>query len=205
MFARTRSFHVLGLTLSLLAAGIANAGTGQRGPEATARLNSAFLDAFHFRLIGPNSPSGRVWQVVGVPSQPNTVYVCTCQGGVWRTTNYGATLEPIFDEENGASCGAVAIAPSDPNQIWVGTGEPAQRQSNALGSGVFKSTDGGKTWQHLGLEKTEQIAAVVIHPSDPETVYVAALGHLWGRNPERGVYKTRTGARHGNACSMLTT
>jgi len=165
------------------------------GQEARPELDSALLDAIPFRLIGPNNPSGRVWLVVGVPSDPNTVYLCTCQGGVWRTTNFGATIEPIFDEENGASCGAVAVAPSNPDHIWVGTGEPAQRQSNALGYGVFKSTDGGETWQHVGLEATEQISDVVIDPRDPNTVYVAALGHLWGRNPERGVFKTSDGGR----------
>jgi photosystem II stability/assembly factor-like uncharacterized protein len=168
-------------------------------PAAQTRRDAAvdprLLDALNVRLIGPNSPSGRVWQVTGVPSRPNTLYICTCQGGVWRTTNYGATLTPIFDEENGASCGAVAVAPSNPDHIWVGTGEPAQRQSNALGYGVFKSTDGGKSWQHLGLERTEQIGDVVIHPHDPNIVYVAALGHLWGRNPERGVYKTSNGGK----------
>jgi photosystem II stability/assembly factor-like uncharacterized protein len=171
-----------------------DAGAAQSS-EGAMTFDGRLLDSLAFRLIGPNSPSGRVWQVTGVPSEPNTLYICTCQGGVWRTTNYGATITPIFDEENGASCGAVAIAPSNPDHIWVGTGEPAQRQSNALGYGVFKSTDGGQTWQHLGLEKTEQIGAVVIHPQDPNTVYVAALGHLWGRNPERGVYKTTDGGR----------
>src|SRR5262249_51464448 len=154
------------------------------------------LDEIHFRLIGPSAPSGRVWNVVGVPSQPNTLYTCTCQGGVWRTTNYGATMTPIFDEENGASCGAVAVAPSDSNDNLVGTGEPAQRQSNELGYGVFRSTDGGKTWKHLGLEKTEEIAAIVIDPRNPEVVYLAAMGHLWGRNPERGVFKTVDGGRN---------
>ena len=112
--------------------------------ESPSGFDGVLLDALPFRLIGPNNPSGRVWQVVGLPSRPNTVYLCTCQGGVWRTTNFGATIQPIFDEENGASCGAVAVAPSNPDHIWVGTGEPAQRQSNALGYGVFKSTDGGR-------------------------------------------------------------
>jgi photosystem II stability/assembly factor-like uncharacterized protein len=164
-------------------------------PGVNVPLDARLLDALDARLIGPNSPSGRVWQIAGVPSQPNTLYICTCQGGVWRTTNYGASITPIFDEENGASCGAVAVAPSNPDHIWVGTGEPAQRQSNALGYGVFKSTDGGRSWQHLGLERTEQIGDVVIHPRDPNVVYVAALGHLWGRNPERGVYKTTDGGK----------
>jgi photosystem II stability/assembly factor-like uncharacterized protein len=136
-----------------------------------------------------------VWQVVGVPSQPKTFYVCTAQGGVWRTTNFGATVFPIFDEENAASCGAVAVAPSDPSQIWVGSGEPAARQSNGVGYGIYQSTDGGKTWQFRGLETTEQIGSILIHPGDPRTIYVAAMGHLWGRNPERGVFRTRDAGR----------
>ncbi len=193
--ARSRSLVLLTLGLAWWVAAGSGAGRASLAAQDAPPLDPTLLDALPFRLIGPNSPSGRVWQVVGVPSQPNTVYLCTCQGGVWRTTNYGATIEPIFDEENGASCGAVAVAPSDADHIWVGTGEPAQRQSNAPGYGVFKSTDGGETWEHLGLERTEQIADVVIHPRDPETVWVAALGHLWGRNPERGVFKTTDGGR----------
>ena len=162
-------------------------------PGAAGQADERLLDSIPLRLIGPSSPSGRVWQVVGVPGEPKTFYVCTAQGGVWKTTNFGTTLKQIFDEENGASCGAVAIAPSDSNQIWVGSGEPAARQSVGLGYGVFKSLDEGATWEHLGLEATEEIAAVVIDPTDPETVLVAATGHLWGRNPERGVYKTTDG------------
>jgi len=155
----------------------------------------SLLNASHFRLIGPSAPSGRVWQVVGVPGQPKTFLACTAEGGVWRTTNNGTTITPIFDETNGAACGAVAVAPSNPHHIWVGSGEPAGRQSNGLGYGVWKSTNGGRTWQHVGLERTEQIAAVVIDPRDPEVVYVGAMGHLWGTNPERGVFKTTDGGR----------
>lgn len=153
------------------------------------------LNKMHFRLIGPSAPSGRVWNVVGVPSQPKTFYVCTAQGGVFRTTNNGTTMQAIFDEENAASCGAVAVAPSNPDCIWVGSGEPAARQSNGLGYGVYKSTDGAKTWQLVGLERTEQIAAIVIHPRDPQTVWVGAMGHLWGRNAERGVFRTTDGGK----------
>ena len=184
-----RVIGTLAITAVVLHSGVTPAAQTRRG----ATVDPHLLDALDARLIGPNSPSGRVWQITGVRGQPNTLYICTCQGGVWRTTNYGATITPIFDEENGASCGAVAIAPSNPDHIWVGTGEPAQRQSNALGYGVFKSTDGGKTWQHLGLERTEQIGDIIIHPRDPNIVYVAAVGHLWGRNPERGVFKTTNG------------
>ncbi len=162
---------------------------------STAPLEGRLLDPIRFRVIGPSAPSGRVWQVVGVASQPKTFYVCTAQGGVWRTTNFGATLAPIFDEENAASCGAVAVAPSDPRQIWVGSGEPAARQSNGVGYGIYQSTDGGKTWESRGLQTTEQIGAILVHPTDPRTVYVAAMGHLWGRNPERGVFRTRDDGR----------
>ena len=146
-------------------------------------------------MIGPSSPSGRVWQVVGVPGQPKVFYACTAEGGVWRTTNNGTTIAPIFNEENGAVCGAVAVTPSNPDHIWVGSGEPAGRQSNGLGYGVWKSTDGGATWRHVGLERTEQIGAVAIDPRDPDVVYVAAMGHLWSTNPERGVFKTTDGGR----------
>jgi photosystem II stability/assembly factor-like uncharacterized protein len=174
--------------------------TRQRGQPAASRvaaaaLDPAILDANPLRLIGPNAPSGRVWSVLGVPSQPKTFYVCTAEGGVWRTTNNGTTMTPIFDQENAAACGAVAVAPSDPSQIWVGSGEPAERQSNGLGYGVYKSIDSGRTWQKLGLEATEEIAAISIDPRDPQTVYVGAMGHLWGRNPDRGVYKTTDGGR----------
>ncbi len=158
-------------------------------------VSSHLLDAVPMRLIGPTAPSGRVWQVAGVPSEPKTFYVCTAQAGVWRTTNHGTTMERVFAEDGASSCGAVAVAPSDPHQIWVGTGEPAARQSVGLGRGVFKSVDGGVTWQSVGLENTEEIAAIDIDPRDPGTVLVAATGHLWGRNPERGVYRTGDGGR----------
>ena len=203
MLNSVRSFAVALAVLLLV--GAVDAQTPARGsrparPAAapgvgSVRLDGSVLNGIPLRLIGPNAPAGRVWSVVGVPSQPKTFYACTAEGGVWRTTNNGTTMTPIFDEENAASCGAVAIAPSDPNQIWVGTGEPAGRQSNALGYGVYKSLDGGKTFQHLGLEATEEIAAILIDPHDPQTVYVGAAGHLWGRNEERGVYKTTDGGR----------
>lgn len=190
---RIRKLQVAPPTAVALLA-IASLGPGAAwADQPTSRSAAALLDALPLRLIGPSSPSGRVWNVIGIPGSPKTFYVCTCQGGVWKTTNFGTTLSPVFDEENGASCGAVAIAPSNPDHIWVGTGEPAARQSVGLGYGVFKSTDGGRSWQHLGLESTEEVAAIVIDPTDPDTVLVAATGHLWGRNAERGVYKTTDG------------
>jgi photosystem II stability/assembly factor-like uncharacterized protein len=166
-----------------------------QGAAPRLRLERPLLDAVPLRLIGPSAPSGRVWDVVGVPGQPKTFYACTAEGGVWKTTNHGTTIQPVFDEENAAVCGTVAVAPSDPNVVWVGSGEPAARQSNGLGYGVYKSGDGGKKWEFLGLEKTEQIGAIAIHPRDPQTAFVAAMGHLWGRNVDRGVFKTADGGR----------
>ncbi|HKV08162.1 MAG TPA: glycosyl hydrolase, partial [Thermoanaerobaculia bacterium] len=163
----------------------------------TLRLTPEILDALPFRIVGPPNPSGRVWQVVGVPDPAgkitSTFFVCTAGGGVWKTVNHGTTLEPLFDDAPVASCGAVAVAPSDPRQVWVGTGEPASVRSNSQGRGVLKSLDGGTTWRSMGLEETEQIGAIVVHPKDPRTVWVAALGHLWGKSPERGMFKTTDG------------
>jgi photosystem II stability/assembly factor-like uncharacterized protein len=197
MFDTSRRRAIIAAILALSGVAAVAVGFASRRvmAQAPAALNRQILDAIPLRLIGPSAPSGRVWSVVGVPSQPKTFYVCTAGGGVWRTTNNGTTMTPIFDEENGAACGAVAIAPSDPNQIWVGSGEPAERQSNGLGYGVYKSLDGGRTWQHLGLERTEEIAAILIDPQNPQTVLVGATGHLWGRNPDRGIYKTTDGGR----------
>ena len=153
------------------------------------------LNAIPFRLIGPASPAGRVWHITGVEQQPKTFYVCTADGGVWKTTNFGTTLEPVFNDQPAASCGPIAVAPSDPNLVWVGTGEPASTRANSIGRGVFKSTDAGKTWQDMGLDDTEEITAIVIDPRNAQTVYVAALGHLWGPNAQRGIFKTTDGGK----------
>src|SRR3989475_5493124 len=148
-----------------------------------------------FREIGPATMGGRIDDFAVVESNPNTVYVGTASGGVWKTTNNGTTWEPIFDEEGVSTIGDIAIAPSDPSIVWVGTGEPNNRQSSSWGDGAYKSLDGGKTWKKMGLEATRHIGRIVIHPKNPDVVYVAALGHLWGANPERGVYKTADGGK----------
>ena len=165
------------------------------GAAAAARSRRRSM-RFPLRLIGPSAPSGRVWNVVGVPGQPKTFYACTAEGGVWRTTNNGTTMTPIFDEEN-----AAVVRRGGRRAVRIRTSSGSDRASRprgnrtALGYGVYKSIDGGKTWQHLGLETTEQIGAIVIDPRDPQTVYVGAMGHLWGRNAERGVFKTTDGGR----------
>lgn len=183
---RTLTFAVFAFTLLFFA------------PRASAQLESRLLGEFTWRLLGPSSPAGRVWQIVGVESNPRTFYVCTAGGGLWKSTNSGTTLVPIFDRQSSASTGAVAVARSNPDIVWVGTGEPANTRANSWGDGVYKSTDGGKTWAHMGLPESRQISAVVIHPTNPDIVYVAAMGYHWGKNEERGVFKTADGGRTWN-------
>ncbi len=147
--------------------------------------------------IGPTNVSGRCTDIaVQTPKgQYYTIYVATASGGVWKTQNEGTTWEPIFDSRASASIGDIAIAPSDSNIIWVGTGEANIFRSSQAGAGIYKSTDTGKTWKHMGLADTLTIARIVVHPKNPDIVYVAASGHEWTHNQERGVYKTTDGGK----------
>jgi photosystem II stability/assembly factor-like uncharacterized protein len=154
-------------------------------PEHTATLE--------WRLLGPSMPAGRAWTVTGVESDPKTLYVTTAGGGLWKTTNHGTTFRNVFDRYGSASTGAVAVAPSTPSVVWVGTGEPANTRANSWGDGVYRSDDGGESWTHMGLSDSYLISRIVIHPTDPDRVYVAAMGHLWGANAERGVFRTTDG------------
>lgn len=173
------------LSLVLLAAALCT-----QAQTPANEFNSNLLSEFKWRLVGPSSPAGRVWQVVGVESDPKTFYVCTAGGGLWKSTDNGTTLLPIFDNQTSASTGAVAIAKSDPKIVWVGSGEPANTRANSWGDGVYRSLDSGNTWTHMGLPESRQISAIVIHPTKPDIVYVAAMGYEWGRNEERGIFKT---------------
>jgi photosystem II stability/assembly factor-like uncharacterized protein len=146
-----------------------------------------------FRFIGP--PGNRVSAVVGVPGNPNVYYAGAASGGVWKSIDGGNEWKAIFDKEDAQSIGAIAIAPSDPNVIWVGTGETFIRSNVSIGDGVYKSTDAGKTWKRMGLEKTGRIGRVIVDPRDPETVFVAALGTCYGPQQERGVYRTKNGGK----------
>ncbi|MGH9316235.1 MAG: WD40/YVTN/BNR-like repeat-containing protein [Thermoanaerobaculia bacterium] len=146
-----------------------------------------------YRFIGP--PGNRVSAVVGVPGDPNTYYAGAASGGVWKSTNGGTRWKPIFDDQPAQSIGSIAIAPSDPNIVWVGTGEPFIRSDVSLGNGIYKSTDAGKTWTHMGLEKTGRIARVVIDPRNPDIVFAAAIGTCYGPQPERGVFRTTDGGK----------
>ncbi|HBB88149.1 MAG TPA: hypothetical protein DC047_11080 [Blastocatellia bacterium] len=163
--------------------------------EKSNKLDETFLKNLQFRAIGPAIMGGRIDDIAVVESNPSVYYVGAATGGVWKTVNNGTTFEPIFDTQPNTSIGDIAIAPSDPNIIWVGTGEPNNRQSSSWGDGVYRSLDGGKTWTNMGLRDTKHIGRVVIDSRDPNIVYVAALGHLWGPNKERGVFKTYDGGK----------
>jgi len=156
-------------------------------------LDETLLDGFEWREIGPSNMSGRVTDVEGLPSPSKTFYVATAAGGIWKTTNNGITFRPLFQDERIVSMGDLAIAPSDPNQIWAGTGEEDSRNSISPGGGIYKSMDAGLTWELKGLEGTEHIGKVLVHPRDPNIVWVAALGPLWRSGGERGIYKTTDG------------
>lgn len=148
-----------------------------------------------FRNLGPAVAGGRVSAVVGVPGQPNIYYVAGAAGGVFKTTDSGLTWKPIFEKESTASIGAIAIAPSNPNLIWVGTGESKPRNDVVTGKGVFLSTDAGATWKQMGLPDAGQISKIIINPSNPDDVYVAVLGHVWGPNQDRGIFRTTDGGK----------
>ncbi len=153
------------------------------------------LKGLELREIGPAVMGGRIDDFAVVEGNPNIVFVGVASGGVWKTTNNGTTWTPVFDKEAVSTIGDIAIAASDPSVVWVGSGEPNNRQSSSWGDGAYKSLDGGKTWQNVGLRTTHHIGRIVIHPRNPDVVYVAAEGHLWGPNAERGVYKTTDGGK----------
>lgn len=163
--------------------------------ESSGANYDAIFKPLRFREIGPATMGGRIDDFAVVESNPNIIYAGAASGGIFKTVNGGTTWEPIFDAQETSSIGDIAIAPSDPSVVWVGTGEPNNRQSSSWGNGVYKSTDAGKTWQHMGLAETHHIGRVVIHPTDPSIVYVAAQGRLWGPSKERGVYKTTDGGK----------
>src|SRR5919205_1543185 len=186
----TRSLSVFGaIALAATTAPIARAQNG------APLLDSLTLSGFRWRAIGPANMAGRITDVEGIPSPSKTFYVAAATGGIWKTTNAGTTFRPVFDVGRVSSMGDLAIAPSDTNQVWAGTGEEDSRNSISPGNGIYKSTDGGRTWRLMGLERTEHIGRIVVHPTNPNVVWVAALGAAWRPNPERGLYKTTDGGQ----------
>jgi len=161
---------------------------------ALAQVDPALFGGLHWRLAGPFR-GGRALAVCGLPGSPESFYFGSVGGGVWFSENAGRTWAPVFDKVDEASIGAIAVAPSDPNVVYVGTGEADMRSDIQQGKGMYKSTDAGKTWTHIGLDDTRQIGKILVDPRDPNTVYVAALGHQYGPNAERGVFKTTDGGQ----------
>src|SRR5437762_2418256 len=155
------------------------------------------LDLFkslHWRSIGPGR-GGRVRALAGVPSQPNVFYMAQVNGGVWKTDDYGRTWNPIFDDQPTGSVGSIAIAPSDPNIIYVGSGEGLQRPDLSVGDGIYKSTDAGKTWTHLGLRDGQQIPQIAVDPRNANVILVAVAGHPYAPNEERGIFRSSDGGK----------
>src|SRR5205807_3935724 len=150
--------------------------------------------AIHWRNIGPFR-GGRVLAVAGIPGDPKTYYFGAVAGGVWKSTDGGVNWKPLFDHESTSSIGAIAVADSDHNVIYAGTGEACIRGNMSYGDGVFKSLDGGQSWKNIGLRDTQHIGAVIVDPRDPNVAFVAALGHAYGANAERGVFRTRDGGK----------
>lgn len=164
--------------------------------QLTQPLSEAQLESFRWRSVGPTNMLGRTTDVEGVPSPSKTFYVATAAGGIWKTTNNGTSFKLVWSgdpERSVIAMGDLAIAPSDPDIVWAGTGEGNTRNSISPGGGIYKSTDGGETWEFMGLGDAQVIARVVVHPTNPDIVFAAALGHIWGPNEERGLYRTKDG------------
>ncbi|MEX2284066.1 MAG: hypothetical protein WEE89_16385 [Gemmatimonadota bacterium] len=163
------------------------------------------FDGLRFREIGPAVMSGRLHDVVMDPKDPAVLYVAAASGGIWKSTNKGVTWKDVFGDQPDAAMGALAIFQADPRIVWAGTGEQNNRQSSSWGGGVYRSTDGGENWTHLGLKETRSIGRVVLHPTDPNIAYVAAVGNLWKPNPERGLFKTTDAGRTWNKVLYVDT
>src|SRR5258708_16311043 len=163
------------------------------GSAIAQTAHDAILKNLKFRSIGPATMGGRVDDLAVVESDPRIIYVGSAAGGIFKTVNGGNPWQPIFDDQPNPSIGDLALAPSNPSILYVGTGEANNRQSSSWGNGVYKSMDAGVTWTHLGLQETHHIRRIVVHPTNPHIVYVAALGDLWRPNKARGVYISTDG------------
>lgn len=181
------------LVAAMLLTGTAALLAGQ-GPVATGGVDPSLFQELRYRLVGPFR-AGRTVGAVGVPTQPGTFYVGVNNGGVWKTGDYGRTWAPVFDQAPTGSVGDVAVSPSQPDIVYVGSGEGLQRPDLSVGDGIFKSTDAGRTWAHSGLSDVQQVGRLVVHPTDPDVVFVAAMGHPYGPNEQRGVFRTLDGGR----------
>jgi photosystem II stability/assembly factor-like uncharacterized protein len=194
MFVRSRQTSRLVLCLAAALVATGNLTTGQAPAKPAAAPATDIFAGLRFRNIGPATMGGRVDDLAVLESNPSVFYVGTASGGLWKTTNNGTTWEVLFDDlDDAVSIGDIAIPPNDANTVWVGSGENNNRQSGSWGNGVYKSTDGGKTWKHMGLRDSKHIARIIVDPVDHDIIYVAALGSLWGPGKERGIFKSTDG------------
>src|SRR5262245_33312699 len=177
---------------ALVAVAVLPASTAVLAADAAAP--PALFGEMRWRMIGP-SRGGRTVAAEGVPQRPGVFFIGVNNGGVWKTTDYGRVWTPVFDDQPTGSIGALAVAPSNPDVIYVGSGEGLQRPDLSTGDGLYRSADGGRTWTHLGLRDGQQIPAIVVDPRDPDRLFVAVLGHPYGANAERGVFRSRDGGR----------
>ena len=160
--------------------------------QAEAQIDTSQFQSLEYRMIGPFR-GGRTVGAIGIPTQPNVFFIGHNNGGVWKTDDYGRTWNPIFDDAPTGSVGDLAVSPSNPNIIYVGTGEGLHRPDLAVGDGMFKSEDGGKNWKHIGLEEIQQVSRVIVHPTNPDIIFVAGLGHPYGANEMRGIFRSTDG------------
>lgn len=189
-----RSILLTFLALALVAASDLSSVVDELGTTGlAAQISTEDLNGLRHRSIGPANMSGRLVDIAVVEADTRVYYLASATGGVWKTTDNGIRFEPVFESEGTHSVGDVVVHQQDTSVVWVGTGERANRQSSSWGDGVYKSTDGGETWTNMGLEESHHIGRIVMHPDDSDIVYVAAMGHLWGPNPDRGLYKTTDG------------
>lgn len=186
------------IALPVFPAALTAQGRGARVDSSFNVSSNPVLSSFRFRSIGPASMGGRVDDIEVSLSDPDVVYVGYAVGGVFKSENNAVSFKPVFQTYSSASIGDIAIHPTNPGIVYVGTGEPNNRQTSSFGDGIYKTTDGGKTFTNIGLRETQTIARIVIDPRNPEVVYVASPGHLFGPNPDRGIYKTTDGGRTWN-------
>src|SRR6476646_2730951 len=182
------------VSAAFVAAAVALAWPGSPVVRAQAPYDPSLYSGLSWRMLGPFR-GGRVDAVSGVPGRPNEFYFGAVNGGVWKTIDAGRVWTPIFDSQPVASIGALAVAPSAPDTIYVGTGESTLRDSMSYGNGMYKSTDAGKTWTHIGLDDTQHIGKIAVDPGNPDLVFVAVIGHLYEAHPDRGVFRSQDGGK----------
>ncbi|MGE5100150.1 MAG: WD40/YVTN/BNR-like repeat-containing protein, partial [Deltaproteobacteria bacterium] len=192
MSVHMRSVRAVLVPLTILTAlGLVTPVDAQQG--AATIDPSQMASALRFRYIGP--VGNRTDAVAGVPGDPNTYYAGAASGGVWKTSDGGIHWTPVFDDQPVSSIGALAVTPSNPSIVWAGTGEAFIRSHISIGNGIYKSTDAGRTWTHMGLDSTGRIARIAIDPGNPDIVFVAAQGHSYGPQQERGIFRTTDGGK----------